>query len=96
MLLLEPVFRSKQTRVILFVFHAAGKFSAQTKAVCGTGARIPQFLSSALAAGIETCSPVPIPFKFPMAGGRSVGDNSHLPRVSGFSLGGIWETGERF
>lgn len=35
--MLEPVFRSKQTRVILFVFHAAGKFSAQTKAVCGTG-----------------------------------------------------------
>lgn len=35
--LLEPMFRSKQTRVILFVFHAAGKFSAQTKAVYGTG-----------------------------------------------------------
>lgn len=52
--------------------------------------------SSVLAAGTETCSPIPIPFKFPMAGGRSIGSNSHLTRVSGFSLGGIWETGERF
>lgn len=32
-LLLEPVFSSKQTRVILFVFRVAGEFSAQTKAV---------------------------------------------------------------
>lgn len=36
-LVLKPVFRSKQTHVILFVFRGAGEFSAQTKIVCATG-----------------------------------------------------------